>query len=94
MRRSIPHRHPRELPLRRRAELREQRKRRAPPPVSPLIVPRRAAAQMLSVSISTMIRLEQAGTLTPLKLTEANNGQVFYRVSDLERLAQGGSHAD
>ena len=94
MRHRLSHRHHRDLPLRRRAELREQRKRRAPPPASPLIVPRRAAAQMLSVSISTMIRLEASGTLSPLKLTEATNGQVFYRVSDLERLiGGGGGHA-
>jgi hypothetical protein len=35
--------------------------------------------------------MEQAGTLTPLKLTEADNGAVFYRLADLEALI-GGEH--
>jgi hypothetical protein len=54
-----------------------------------LIVPRRQAARLLSVSVSTLIRMEQAGTLTRLKLTQADNGQVFYRLADLEQLAGG-----
>jgi hypothetical protein len=90
-RRSISHRHHRDLPLRRRAELHE-RKRRDQPPVYPLIVPRRQAAQLLSVSVSTLIRMEQAGTLSPLKLSPSDNGVVFYRVADIEALI-GGDHA-
>jgi len=69
-------------------------KRSDQPAVTPLIVPRSMAARLLSVSTSTLIRMEQAGTLTPLKLTEADNAQTFYRLADLERLAQGGDHAE
>ena len=86
MRRSVSHRR-HDLPLRRAEQ--HDHKRREQPPVSPLIVPRRQAARLLSVSVSTLIRMEQAGTLTRLKLTQADNGQVFYRLADLEQLAGG-----
>jgi hypothetical protein len=91
MRHRLSQPHHRDLPLRRRAAAQQGRRPKySPPPVNPLIVPRRQAARLLSVSTSTLIRMEQAGTLTPLKLTQADNGAVFYRLADLERLAQGG----
>ena len=96
MRHHLSNRHHRSLPLRRRAVAQGRRpKFQNQPPVNPLIVPRRQAARLLSVSTSTLIRMEQAGTLTPLKLTQADNGAVFYRLADLERLAAqgGGDHA-
>jgi hypothetical protein len=95
MRHRLSQRHHRDLPLRRRAAAHQGRrpKFQNQPPVNPLIVPRRVAAKMLSVSVSTLIRLQASHVLVPLKLTQANNAQTFYRLTDLQRLAQGGDHA-
>ena len=66
-----------------------QRPPRIPP--TPLLVARRDAAAMLGgVSIATLIRMEAAGTLQPVRLNrQARTGQVFYRHDDLVRLAGG-----
>ncbi len=56
------------------------------PPVNPLIIPRSRAATLRSVSTATLIRMEQAGTLRPLKLTTGPSGMTFYRMVDIERL--------
>jgi len=97
-RRSISRRH--RLSLRRRAELHDdgrlihqhaKKGHNQPPTISPLIVPRSVARRMLSVSTSTLIRLEQCGKLDPLKLSESSNGVVYYRISNLEALIGGGN---
>jgi len=53
---------------------------------TPLLQPRKATAQQLGLSLGTVIRLEQRGMLTAIKLTE--NGMVLHRVSEVEALAQ------
>jgi hypothetical protein len=63
------------------------------PAVNPLIVTRKTAAAMLSVSTATLQRWEKDQILTPLKISRAQNGVVFYRVADLEALISGGDHA-
>jgi hypothetical protein len=62
------------------------------PAVDPLIVPRSVAAKMLSVSVGTLCRWERERILSPLKISRAQNGVVFYRVADLQALI-GGEHA-
>ncbi len=58
---------------------------RDPARVDALIYPRRIAAQLLSVSAATLIRMEQTGRLTPLKLM-GPSGQTFYRRAEIEAL--------
>jgi hypothetical protein len=48
------------------------------------------AAAKLSVSVATLIRLEKAGVLNPVKLFRGcQNAAVRYRVDEIERLAGG-----
>jgi hypothetical protein len=46
--------------------------------VDPLIVPRRVATQLLSVSVATLLRLEAQGRLRPIKLGTTESSQTFY----------------
>lgn len=66
-----------------------QRLYRAPDPGA-LLVTRAQAARLLSCSTSTIVRLEAAGRLKAVKLTNSENGLAFYRVEDVRRLASGG----
>jgi len=69
---------------------RKPRKRRERPAVIPerLLYDRVEVAQLLCVSIAGVIRLEQAGKLTPLRPLAAPTGKAFYRASEVRRLAQ------
>jgi hypothetical protein len=54
-----------------------------------LLCTREQVAEMLGgVSTMTVIRLEERGSLTPVRLTP--NGMVFYAKSQVEQIAQGG----
>jgi hypothetical protein len=56
----------------------------------PFLCTRRQAAHLLGVSIATLIRMEAAGTLRPIKLNrEAPAAMVHYRRDDLLLLARG-----
>jgi hypothetical protein len=55
----------------------------------PLLCTRRHAAHLLGVSVATLMRMEQAGTLRPIKLTGAAAAMVHYRRDDLLLLARG-----
>jgi hypothetical protein len=54
----------------------------------PLVLTRRQTAQLLNVSISKLIRMEQAGDLTPLHLHSAAVGQVHHAYSDVISLVE------
>ena len=60
--------------------------------VQRLLYSREQAGHALGgVSISTIIRLEREGVLTPIKLLpEKTNAQTFYRVEEIEALATAG----
>ncbi len=72
---------------------RRARQRREAARVTPLIYPRRVAAELLSVSIATLLRLEQKGRLRPIKLSGSPTSQTFYASADIEALI-GVDHAD
>jgi hypothetical protein len=59
------------------------------PWLRPLLHTRSQAARMLSVSVSTLRRLEQEGVLTPIKLNKSPSGMVLYRHRELFALAGG-----
>ncbi len=63
-----------------------------PARVTPLIYPRRLAAELLSVSTATLIRLEAEGRLRPIKLSASPAAMTFYSRADIEALI-GGDHA-
>jgi hypothetical protein len=55
-----------------------------------LLYTRKQASAMLNVSISTLLRLEAAGTLRGIKLTKnTSNAMTFYPAADLIALASG-----
>jgi hypothetical protein len=58
--------------------------------VAPLLYTRKRAAALLSISEATLIAMEQAGTLTAVKLNRSENGKSFYRASDIHALAEKG----
>jgi hypothetical protein len=64
-----------------------------PPPMPelpPLLHTRQQAARLLSCSTATLIRLERAGALRPIKLNkETKVAQTYYAHSDLLVLASG-----
>jgi hypothetical protein len=64
--------------------------KREAPHIDPLIYPRSVAAQLLSVSIATLLRMEKAGRLTPLKLASPT-GQTFYRAAEIKALIGTGA---
>jgi hypothetical protein len=54
-----------------------------------LLFTRRQTAALLNTSTMTLIRLEERGRLRPIRLIpDAKNGKVFYRASDVRRLAE------
>lgn len=57
---------------------------------SQLLYSREQARRILGgVSISTIIRMEKTGALSPVRLNrQAAHGQVFYRADDIARLAK------
>lgn len=74
--------------LRRRAQQREQALAAAPT----LLYSRRQTAKALGgISIATVLRLEAAKRLTPIKLLGAANGLTFYRPAEVHALAEGRS---
>jgi hypothetical protein len=55
-----------------------------------LLYDREQAAELLGgVSTQTLIRLEQAGVLTPIKLAASPNGKTYYGHDNLVEAAQG-----
>jgi len=67
--------------------------RRRPLGIAPgaLLVERSEARKLLgNCSITTLIRLEEAGTLTPVKLSGSPNGKTFYEHAELVALSKGG----
>jgi hypothetical protein len=60
---------------------------KAPDPGS-LLYTRVQAARLLNTSVATLIRMENSGKLTAVKLNpESENGMVHYRAIDVQRLA-------
>ena len=65
-----------------------------PEPVDdrPLLVTRRQARKMLGgISATTVIRMETAGVLHPIKLTRNPAGQTFYRKANVLVVAERGA---
>jgi hypothetical protein len=61
------------------------------PPVRRLLYTRTQTAEILACSIPTVIRLENAGRLTKVRLTPNNaNAQVRHPVEQVHALAKGG----
>ncbi len=60
--------------------------------VQPLLVTRTTARKLLGVSsIIQMMRLEEQGTLTPVRLNKRSpTGRVYYNYAQLVALANGG----
>jgi hypothetical protein len=52
-----------------------------------LLYSRAEAQEMLSISQSTILRLEREGVLPPRKLAGSPNGKTYYAATDLQRLA-------
>ena len=63
-----------------------------PTSVRRLLYARGQTAEVLGgISLSTVIRLEREGRITPIKLLKDRPGaQVFHRVEEVEALAIGG----
>jgi hypothetical protein len=62
--------------------------------VPQLLYSRRQTQRALGgISISTIIRLENAGKLDKVALAGVPNGQVYHRVAQVTALAEGGSNA-
>jgi hypothetical protein len=55
----------------------------------PLLHTRQQAARLLSVSIATLQRLEKAGVLRPIKLSNKRTAMTLYKHDDLIVLASG-----
>ena len=53
-----------------------------------LLLTRRAAAALLGCSVATIIRLELAGQLCPIKLTGGESSMTYYKRSAIQELAQ------
>jgi hypothetical protein len=64
--------------------------KKEPVDVAPLLLDRKTTARLLSVSESTLIAMEQAGTLDPIKLSRSENGKTYYRRAQVMRIAEGG----
>jgi len=61
--------------------------------VRPLLYPRAIAARMLNCSTATLIRLEESGGLTAIKLNKKSpSAMTYYAHAELVALA-GGDHA-
>jgi hypothetical protein len=60
-----------------------ERVRRNPTALHPLLLTRRQVAELLSLSVMSVIRLEQQGRLQPIKLTHAQNAKTYYRAADV-----------
>lgn len=56
----------------------------------PLLYTRQQVAAMYSISIASVIRLENAGRLKGLKLGPSKNHRTLYRAADVERIAVAG----
>lgn len=77
-------------------EEKTERKRRRPIGVATgaLLIERTEAAKVLgNCSISTLIRLETAGKLTPHKLAGSPLGKTFYEHTEVVALSKGGDDA-
>jgi hypothetical protein len=75
----------------RKIQSRPKKQDRTPDPRRALLCSRLQAAAKLSVSIATLVRLEKAGVIRPVKLfPDTPNCQVRYRVTEIERLALRG----
>lgn len=59
-------------------------------PTERLLYSRREAARVLSIHPMTLIRMEWAGTLTPIKLNaNKRRGKTFYSVEQVHAIARG-----
>ena len=69
----------------------QPKRRYHPPSPDALLVTRVQASRLLSCSIATLIRAEQRGALTPVRLDPASdNSKVFYTRQQVAALAGGG----
>jgi hypothetical protein len=58
--------------------------------ITPALLPRKFTAKRLNISLAYVLRLEQAGVLTPIRLNpDAPNGQVFHSSEEVDRVARG-----
>jgi hypothetical protein len=63
-------------------------------PENQLLYSREQAAKLLGgVSVSTIIRLERAGKLQPIRLSGSPTAQVFFRAKDVLTLVEGAVNA-
>lgn len=77
-------------PISRRPISHRTRPVREQPRVQALIVPRKIASLLLSVSIATLYRMEARGALTPIKLLKNTpNAPTFYRRDEIDQLISG-----
>jgi hypothetical protein len=56
-----------------------------------LLISRSEAAHRLGCCAMTLIRLQNDGVLTPIRLSRKATGRVFYRVAQIEALATHGA---
>jgi hypothetical protein len=90
----------RPLPRRKISEREESRRLRqraqALAAVQPLLYSRVQTSRALGgISVATIIRLENAGLLTKVRLGNLPTAQVYHRVSEVHALAQaGGDHSE
>jgi hypothetical protein len=70
--------------------LREQRQQQRLSLIPKLLYARDETARALNISIMNVIRLEERGKLTPVRLRGAakKHGKVFYRVAEVEALVE------
>ena len=67
-----------------------RRKQYRPPDAGALLITRQQVARLLSCSTATVIRLEIAGRLDPIKLADSEHGTTFYRADEVRALARLG----
>jgi hypothetical protein len=56
---------------------------------SPIVSRRWTGVQLGDSCVDTIIAIERAGKLTPIRLTDAPNSPVFYKRAEVEALIEG-----
>jgi hypothetical protein len=57
-----------------------------------ILYTRAQAARLLGSSVATVIRLQRAGRLTPIKLTKKAASQVYFRREEILGLVDGAAN--
>lgn len=71
----------------------QQRQQQSVADIERLLYTRRQSSHALSCSVATLVRLENAGVITKVRLAGSPSSAVFHRASQIRQLAEGGQSA-